>query len=180
MARSSDETVRLPAPDANRTVNTASVIDVDLAALTHPGRVRPNNEDHYFVARFDRGMRTLATNLPEGEVPQRSAETAYGMMVADGVGGQAAGEVASRTAIAALVDLALETPDWIMRLDDPLAGQVMKRMEGRFQKIHEVLVEKAKADPSLRGMATTLTLACSLGTHLVTAHVGDSRAYRFR
>ncbi len=183
MAKPDDDTAPYPVPKAPapaRVEGASSLVEVDLAGLTHPGRVRPNNEDHFFVARFDRVMRTLATNLPESDVPPRSSETAYGMLVADGVGGAAAGEVASRTAIAVLVDLAIETPDWIMRLDEPLANEVMQRMERRFQRIHEVLVERAKADPTLRGMGTTLTLACSLGADLVTAHVGDSRAYLFR
>ena len=93
---------------------------MDLAALTDRGKVRDNNEDHYIVARFDRAMRTLLTNLPKGEVPGPYAETVYGLLVADGVGGQQAGEVASRTAIQAIVDLVIDTPDWIMRLDEPL------------------------------------------------------------
>ena len=136
--------------------------------------------DHFLIARFDRTMHLLATNVPEGDVPRQSVETAYAMLVADGVGGAAGGEVASRTAIAELVDLALKTPDWIMRVDEALAGEILKRMERRFQKIHETLVDLAKSDPSLKGMATTLTLAISLGHDLVTTHVGDSRAYIFR
>jgi serine/threonine protein phosphatase PrpC len=169
----------VPAPEPRRPEGVSSLVEVDLAGLSHKGRVRPNNEDHYFIARFERSMRTIATNLSAGDVPPRSSETAYGLLVADGIGGHAAGEVASRTAIAELVALALETPDWIMRLDEPLASQVSKRMEGRFQKVHDVLVDRAKADPTLRGMGTTLTLACSVGADFVTAHVGDSRAYLF-
>jgi serine/threonine protein phosphatase PrpC len=178
-----DDTVELPAArpaEARVPEGASSLVEVDLAGLTHPGRVRPNNEDHYFIARFDRSMRTLATNLPVGEVPSRSAETAYGMLVADGVGGAAAGEVASRTAVAELVGLALETPDWIMRLDESFRDTVLKRFEQRFRKIHEVLMERAKRDPTLRGMGTTLTLAVSLGADLLIAHVGDSRAYQSR
>jgi protein phosphatase len=53
-------------------------------------------------------------------------------------------------------------------------------MERRFQMVREVLVERAKDDPSLRGMATTMTVACTTGSELLTAHVGDSRAYVFR
>jgi len=155
-------------------------VEIDLAGLSHVGRVRSNNEDHYLIARFDRSMRTVATNLSATDVPPRSSESAYALLVADGVGGAAAGEVASRTAIAELVGLALETPDWIMRLDQPLAAEVLKRMERRFQKIHDVLVERTKSNPALRGMGTTLTLACSLGADLLTTHVGDSRAYLFR
>jgi len=88
------------------------------------GKVRRNNEDHFMAARFDRTMRTLATNLPEGEVPRQYAETVDALLVADGVGGAAAGEVASRTAVHAIVDLVLETPDWIMRLMAYFGGPV--------------------------------------------------------
>lgn len=158
----------------------SSWVEVDLAALSHPGRVRDNNEDHYFVGRVDRSIQTLDTNLPEGEVPRHYAETAYGLLVADGVGGAAAGEVASRTAVHALIDLVIETPDWIMRLDEPLANEVLQRMERRFQQIRDILIQKTKSDPSLRGMGTTMTVACTLGTELLTAHVGDSRAYVHR
>ena len=158
----------------------SSWVEVDLAALSDPGRVRDNNEDHYYVARVDRSIQTIDTNLPEGEVPRHYAETAYGLLVADGVGGAVAGEVASRTAVHALVDLVIETPDWIMRLDEPLAQEVLQRMERRFQKIREILIQKTKSDPSLRGMGTTMTVGVTLGTELMTAHVGDSRAYVYR
>ena len=183
MPNDHDDTAELPpwkAPEPRLAAGASSLVEVDLAALSHPGKVRKNNEDHFMAARFDRTMRTLATNLPDGEIPPHYSETVYGLLVADGVGGSAAGEIASRTAIHALVDLVLETPDWIMRLDDPLAQEVLSRMERRFQQVREVLVERAKADLALRGMATTMTVACSLGPEVLAAHVGDSRAYVYR
>jgi protein phosphatase len=178
-----EDTARLPSqagPLEREPAGASALVEVDIAALSNPGKVRRNNEDHYIVTRFSRAMRTLLTNLPEGEVPEEYAETVYGYLVADGVGGAAAGEVASRTAIQALVDLVIETPDWIMRLDEPLAQEVLQRMERRFQRVRDVLVEKARVDPALRGMATTMTVACSLGPDLLITHVGDSRAYIFR
>jgi protein phosphatase len=183
MATDQDDTAELPVqhPEGDAAARDAAGasarVSVDLASLTHAGKVRKNNEDHYIVARFDRTMRTLLTNLPVGDVPDRYAETVYGMLVADGVGGAAAGEIASRSAITAILDLVIDTPDWIMRLDDPLAKEVLKRMEDRFQKVRDVLVGLAKKDPTLGGMATTMTLATSLGPELLIAHVGDSRAY---
>jgi protein phosphatase len=183
MGSDQEKTAELPVqrkPESRKPAGASSLLEVDVAALSHPGKVRRNNEDHFMAARFDRTMSTLATNLPEGEIPQRYSETVYAMLVADGVGGAAAGEVASRTAIHAIVDLVLETPDWIMRLDDRLAEEVLQRMERRFKLVRETLVERANADPGLRGMATTMTVACSLGPELLTAHVGDSRAYVFR
>jgi protein phosphatase len=183
MGSDHEDTAELPVerePEPRQPAGASSLVEVDLAALSHPGKVRGDNEDHFMAARFDRTMRTLSTNLPEGGVPAEYAETVYALLVADGVGGAAAGEIASRTAVQALVDLVLETPDWIMRLDDRLADEVLQRMERRFQRVRETLVERANADPSLRGMATTMTVACTLGPELLTAHVGDTRAYLLR
>jgi len=181
MAGESEDTaeLRLPQSDESLRRGTSSLVEVELAGRSDPGKVRANNEDHFLIARFERTMKTLGTNLPAGEVEARYSESAYGMLVADGVGGAAGGEVASRTAIRTLVELVLDTPDWTMPFDEPLAERVLQRMEGRFQRIREVLVERARAEPSLRGMGTTLTLAASLGPELLTAHVGDSRAYLF-
>ena len=125
-------------------------------------------------------MRTLLTNLPAGQVPERYSETGYMMLVADGMGGAPAGEVASRTAVSTLFDLVVETPDWIMRLDEQRVGEVLRRMEGRFDRLTEALTQLARSDTHLSGMGTTMTLAVSLGADLVIVHVGDSRAYLFR
>jgi serine/threonine protein phosphatase PrpC len=176
------DTQELPVlPSQNSGPDTiSSLVEVDLGGLSHPGKVRLNNEDQFFVARFDRTMRALLTNLPEGEYPASSAETAYGMLVADGMGGHAAGEIASRTAVSVLLDLVLRTPAWIMRLDDEGVEEVHRRMEQRLQIIQDTLTERAHADPELFGMGTTLTLAWSLGADLLLVHVGDSRAYLLR
>jgi protein phosphatase len=102
------------------------------------------------------------------------------LVVADGMGGEAAGEVASRKAIAVLVDLVLRTPDWIMLLDDMQIRRVEERMERRFRQIHRALNDEVRADPKLFGMGTTMTLAVSHGADLLITYVGDSRAYLFR
>ena len=153
---------------------------VDLAALSHPGKVRPNNEDHFLVVRFHRALETLLTNLPEGLVPLRAEEAGYGLVVADGLGGMAAGEVASRSAIGTLINLALATPDWVLTGGGPEVERVMRRMAERYRRVDAALREQAAADPGLAGMGTTMTLACSLGANLILAHVGDSRGYLLR
>lgn len=158
----------------------SSLTHVEIGALSHAGRVRANNEDTYLVARFDRQMTSLLTNLPPGYIPDRYADAGYGLLVADGMGGQAGGEVASRTAISALVNLALKTPDWIMRIDEDSAREVLARMDRRIHQVEQTLVDIARTDPSLSGMGTTMTLAMSLGADLFIAHVGDSRAYLLR
>jgi serine/threonine protein phosphatase PrpC len=158
----------------------SSLVEVDFGGLSDQGLVRTNNEDTFLIARFDRTMHALKTNLPTDTYPVCSTETSYGMVVADGMGGHAAGEVASRTAVTALLELVLQTPDWIMRLDDASLDRVVHRIQERVHQIQGTLADKSHADSSLAGMGTTLTLAASLGTDLLVAHVGDSRAYLMR
>ncbi len=122
----------------------SSGVAIDVSALSHKGKVRDHNEDHYFVATRGRRATTLLTNVPPGEVPSEFGETGYLMIVADGMGGHAAGEVASRMAIATLMNIILHVPDWIMRLDDEHAQKVMERAVERCRQVHEVAAGKSQ------------------------------------
>jgi protein phosphatase len=155
-------------------------VQVDLAALSDPGKVRANNEDHYLVMCFERSLETLLTNLSEGQLPGRFAEVGYLMVVADGMGGAEAGEVASQMAIRTFVNLLLHTPDWFMRLGDAEAKEVFRRIEERYRQVDQVLRDQAEIIARRAGMGTTLTMAASVGHDLILAHIGDSRAYLLR
>ncbi len=152
-------------------------VTVELGAATHAGRVRPNNEDSYLVARASRSLETVLTNLRAGDFPLWAAERAYGLIVADGMGGHAGGEVASRVALRAVIDHALATADWIMRDACAHSAQIEARIVERFAAANEAVLEQASRDPRLDGMGTTMTLAVSSGSCLFVGHVGDSRAY---
>jgi PPM family protein phosphatase len=158
----------------------SAAVQVDLAALSHEGLVRGDNEDHYLVVRYGRSLETLLTNLPGKQIPKRSEEVGYGLLVADGIGGAAAGELASRLAISTLLNLVLHTPDWILSTDDCDVQNVLQRMASRFREIDSSLRDQGRGDPGLAGMGTTMTLACSLGATLIIGHIGDSRAYLYR
>jgi protein phosphatase len=181
-----DDTVDVLIPDGVLhqafPVDPASAkVEVDIAGLTHTGHVRANNEDHYLVVRIERSLKTMMTNLIAGSLPESFEEVAYGMLVADGMGGYAAGEVASSLALVKLIDLAIETPDWVMRMRQrESADTVMRRMTERFRIIDSAMRVQAANDPSLIGMGTTLTVVTSLGAELFVGHLGDSRAYLFR
>jgi protein phosphatase len=157
-----------------------STAQIDVSGLSHAGKVRARNEDHFIVTRIGRYLETVLTTLPPGEVPQRAEEAGYAMIVADGMGGHAGGELASRMAISGLVKLALAMPDWIFRLDDSVAIKATQRSKQRFRHLNTLLIEHGRQDPDVRGMGTTLTAARSMGRQLQIVHVGDSRAYLLR
>lgn len=157
-----------------------SPLRVDVGALTHVGHVRTNNEDHFLVAKATRTLETMLTSLPAGDVPERADEVNYVMVVADGMGGHAAGEVASRLAISALVDLALDIPDWIFWVDEEHAPEMERRAREAVQQVGAILIERGRQDSALHGMGSTLTGARIFGRDLLVVHVGDSRAYLLR
>ena len=160
---------------------TWAPLDVELGAATHQGHVRENNEDSYLMMRFGRSLERLATSLDDFLLEQNYSLTGYGLLVADGMGGMAAGEVASRIAICKLVELVVDTSDWTLALkQNKDIKTVFQRMTKRFYEIDRTLREEAKNDSSLYGMGTTLTVAGMLGNDLVLGHVGDSRAYLLR
>jgi protein phosphatase len=158
----------------------SSGFNVDYGALTHQGLVRLKNEDRFLFGRVGRSLHTLLTNLPEQRLPRRLDEIGYGMLVADGMGGAAAGEFAAEFAVLTLLSLVLETPDWVFSSHEAQAERVLQRMTERYQHIDLVLKERGEIDPKLAGMGTTMTLAASLGPRMVIVHVGDSRAYLLR
>jgi serine/threonine protein phosphatase PrpC len=167
-------------PVGSQPASSSAHIRAELAGATHRGLVRANNEDHYLAVRFGRTLEVVSSNVPEDLVPRCTEELGYGLLVADGVGGAAAGETASRLAISTLVSLVLNTPDWLLRIGDREAETVMERMAQRYRDVDAALAETARHDAGLAGMGTTMTLACSLGSQMILAHLGDSRAYLHR
>jgi protein phosphatase len=100
-------------------------------------------------------------------------------VVADGMGGAAAGEEASRIAVEAIESgMAMRdyaTPEILLAMDDTV---VQERLRQSIQSANIQIIQRAAAAPELRGMGTTVTLAFIRQTHAIVAHVGDSRAYQ--
>jgi PPM family protein phosphatase len=155
-------------------------VQIDVSGLSHPGKVRARNEDHFIVTRIGRYLETVLTTLPSGEVPNRAEESGYALIVADGMGGHAGGELASRMAVSGLVRLTLAMPDWIFRYNEAVSSDATTRSRRRVRELHSLLIDHARKDPGVRGMGTTLTAARIMGRHLQIVHVGDSRAYLLR
>ena len=158
-----------------------SELTVEVAGATHCGHVRKTNEDHYLILRFGRSLETIATNLDNSLFSRKNQVTGYGMLVADGMGGMAGGEVASSVALQKLVDLVIDTPDWILSLDQwEDVAKVLRRLSDRFVEVDKAVRERARVDMTLQGMGTTLTVAATLGSDLILGHIGDSRVYLVR
>jgi len=169
-----------PKPELSAPEPFSSLVTVDLAGLSHPGLVRPDNQDHFLIVRGGRALETVCSNLAEVSPGVIFDETVYAMVIADGLGGYAAGEVASRRAIYYLLSMVLHTPDWILRRGPTKGSEVMERMADRFRSVNAALLREAAAQASLNGMSTTMTAAVTLGDDLIVTHVGDSRAYLYR
>jgi protein phosphatase len=154
--------------------------EVDFHGQTDPGKVRPTNEDHFHIVQFGRYLRTLASSLPAGEAREEVGDPGYAFAVADGVGGRAGGEVASRLAVSLLIECALRTPDWILGREDHLLAKVLDRFAERFRAVNSGVLTRSESEPGLRGMGTTLSVALSRGDDLLVVHLGDSRVYLLR
>jgi protein phosphatase len=179
-SESDADTLELSSPGL-KTGPPSSQVKVEIAGATHCGHVRRNNEDHYLAVRFQRSLDILCSNLEDSTAEQSFEEIGYGLLVADGMGGMAAGEVASRMALCKLVELVVNTPDWIMKFNRQQdENNLMERITERFRQVNEALRDEAAHDRSLSGMGTTLTVGVSLGTILLIGHIGDSRAYVLR
>ncbi len=124
-----------------------------VAALTDRGRVRPNNEDLVY-ADAEKGI----------------------LIVADGMGGHAAGEVASRIAVETIARL---LTGFILsgEMASGSGGPLLRRA---LLEANAAIREKAASDPALYGMATTAVAAVCRGGDVLLAHLGDSRAYLVR
>lgn len=119
-------------------------MNLDVGSRSDVGRVREGNEDSYLV-----------------EEPL--------FVVADGMGGHLAGDVASQTAVTVISDMAKQEP--------PSRNGVLASY---IKAANGAIYEKANSDPQLSGMGTTCTLLYLDGSTAHFAHVGDSRAYLFR
>jgi len=165
---------------SNRTESQPRKVRFSFGAQTHPGKKRENNEDHFLVSRLAKSMQVCKSSLPDDGAFHFSDEEGYLLVVADGMGGAAAGERASALAVGTLEEFVLNTFKWFLHLGGREQSVLFDELRRGLERADRSVIERAQADPRLVGMGTTLTMAYSVGTDLFIAHAGDSRAYLFR
>jgi PPM family protein phosphatase len=155
---------------------------VSFGSATHVGVVRRANEDQYMIARLSKVFEVLQASLTSDELRELTGQAAYLIVVSDGIGGAVAGEQASMMVLQQVQRYMVEAAKWFSRwYEDPAgADNAIEDLQKGLERIDQAIIEASQNDPSLLGMAATVTVARILGPDLVITHVGDSRAYLFR
>jgi protein phosphatase len=154
--------------------------EIDIHGLTHPGKVRKTNQDHFLIASLRKKIELHQTSLPDvARLPTGEDRVAFLVMVADGVGGGAGGEEASRFALEQSMLYVTESMRCYYSAD-ARDEAFRDELQQAARRTHAGVLERAGSDPDLHGMATTLTLFLGVWPWLYLLQVGDSRFYLFR
>jgi serine/threonine protein phosphatase PrpC len=155
--------------------------EIDTFGLTHQGKVRKENQDHYLLASIYKRLQIIATSLPSKAAQFATGEdrVAYVAMVADGVGGGVGGQEAASTAVESAMQYVHDSMDcYLGKSDDEAAfADALQRTAIRS---HEAILARRAAMAETRAMATTLTLFLGVWPRYYLLQVGDSRYYRWR
>lgn len=160
-------------------VDNYQPIQLNIAALTHLGKKRKENQDHYAVIRRNRTQEVLQSDLPWENIPNVEDES-HLLVVADGIGGTAFGELASRLVIQKIWELTSVSASWVMRFSDLDSQQVRERLQTLSDEVQAHLDRESQGSQLRLDMVTTLTTAYIMGQDAIISHIGDSRAYLFR
>jgi protein phosphatase len=166
-----------PAPPPPST--SATGLRARAHGVTDPGRVRDANEDQFLIAELSRTLVVRQASL--AQPPQQQARArALMLVVADGMGGHAAGEVASALSIEAVEDFVLELLRRFSHLQPGEEHGVIDDLREAVEQADIRVLEEARRRPELAGMGATLVVGFASGNRLFVIHAGDCRAYLFR
>jgi serine/threonine protein phosphatase PrpC len=147
-------------------------VSITVRARTDLGRTRDHNEDAFLVA----DLTSRTTDLTHGG-PHRVGERGTVFLVADGMGGAAAGELASSMAADLIFRHLIESSK---AESEASAEQFARDLRAAVEEANQRIHSYSKEHPDVRGMGTTATVAGVLDGILYLAQVGDSRGYLIR
>jgi serine/threonine protein phosphatase PrpC len=148
--------------------------ELDMFGLTHTGKVRKENQDHFLLATVHPQIVVAGTSLPDASaLPLRGGRLGTILLVADGVGGSADGEGAARLATETVARYVSSSLRCYHAIGIAKEEEFLDSLEEAAMQAHEAVREEAKS----RRMATTLTLGIGVWPWLYVIQVGDSRMY---
>ena len=155
--------------------------EIDVYGLTHTGKVRKDNQDHFLICSVKKQMVVHETSLPQTDQLMIGPERlAFLMMVADGVGGSAKGAEASRLAVEAVTQYVAHSMRCYYAADYEDDDKFTEALQEAAVLCHAQLLRQGEGNPDYRGMATTLTLYLGVWPRAYLLQVGDSRCYLLR
>jgi protein phosphatase len=161
-----------------KTDSPARAIRIEAAGLSHPGKVRAANEDHFAIMTTQKSVRLRATNLQDTAILDGlDGPEVHIFIVADGIGGKAHGEIASGAAVRAVIEYLAEAIDCAKDFDVDQEMTFLDILSTAVWRGHERLKEMF---PERGGTGTTLTMATLVWPRAYFVHAGDSRGYYMR
>ena len=155
--------------------------ELDLYGLTHPGLVRPDNQDHFLLCTVHPQVVLHGTSLPHPEsLELRGQRLATILLVADGVGGSAAGSRASQLATEAVTRYVSSTLRSYHAAGSTGEGEFLESLRAAALEAHAAVLADAETRTDERDMATTLSLGIVVWPWLYVVQVGDSRCYFYQ
>jgi len=154
--------------------------EIDIYGLTHPGKLRKDNQDQFLVSQLRKQMVVQLSSLPDAnQLLAGSQRVALLMMVADGVGSGTRGAEASRIALEAVTRYVSRCMQcyYAATVDD---REFFEALQAGALECHVELLRRGEEDFDYRGMATTLTLYLGHWPRAYLLQVGDSRCYLLR
>ena len=162
-------------------VAKSGILEVQSYGATDRGLRRATNQDHFMTARLRKSMEVDHTSIPSDEHARfQSNVQGQLLLVADGMGGHAAGERASQLAVDSAAAYVLNTIPWFYRLSASCDDDFQDELKRALEFCQRELSRDIDNQPMNRNMGTTLTMAYVIGEHLYVVHVGDSRCYLLR
>ena len=176
----------MPSPDTTTAPDALSTRkpredEIDVHGVTHPGKVRKDNQDHFVLCSLRKQLVLRLSSIPEASSLMTESERLASLaMVADGVGGAAQGETASRMALQAVTRYVSRATRCYFGAAEEDDQALLDALQAGAQQAHEELTRLGDENTGYRGMATTLTLYLGVWPRGYLLQVGDSRCYMLR